>query len=57
MGKHVADRATRRDWARGERAELGQYNGNGRAVRLGAVLDRKAGARVRLELANGKGAV
>ena len=51
MAKHAADRETRRELA-GRYSERSRpfrgLNGNGRAVRLEAMLDRKAGARVRL---------
>lgn len=51
MAKHAADRETRRELTARDRARSGlsrNLNGNGRAVRLEAMLDRKAGARVRL---------
>ena len=51
MAKHAADRETRRELAgryRGQSRSFRDLNGNGRAVRLEAMLDRKAGARVRL---------
>jgi len=57
MAKHAADRETRRELAgryRGRSRALVSLNGNGRAVRLEAMLDRKAGARVRLLALHGK---
>jgi len=51
MAKHAADRETRRELSaryRGRSRPFDTLNGNGRAVRLEAMLDRKAGARVRL---------
>jgi len=51
MAKHAADRETRRELSaryRGRSRQVRDLNGNGRAVRLEAMLDRKAGAKVRL---------
>lgn len=51
MAKHAADRETRRELTaryRERSRPFGTLNGNGRSVRLEAMLDRKAGARVRL---------
>jgi hypothetical protein len=59
MAKHAADRDTRREITARYRARSRPFrdlNGNGRAVRLEAMLDRKAGARVRrLALLKGGG--
>jgi hypothetical protein len=56
MAKHAADRETRRELAGRYRGRSGLFrnlNGQGRAVRLEAMLDRKAGARVRLLASRG----